>query len=162
VVEVNERATVQEYDHLRIHPQMNAVRLAELRTLITFLRKRVWYVAHYDLHTGLEHPAPDWGSSRRGWRWQTLLARSRDEVVAKSSATAPHSSVAPAHSSAARLDSESMMRLDAMVRQADALLGMPYVWGGGHEGWGPQSGYDCSGFVCMPAACCPNPSPPIP
>lgn len=34
-----------------------------------------------------------------------------------------------------------------MVRQADALLGLPYVWGGGHDGWGPQRGYDCSGFV---------------
>ena len=38
-------------------------------------------------------------------------------------------------------------RIQAMTAQADALVGRPYVWGGGHDGWGPQSGYDCSGFV---------------
>ena len=38
-------------------------------------------------------------------------------------------------------------RITAMVNQADALIGKPYVWGGGHSGWGPQAGYDCSGFV---------------
>jgi hypothetical protein len=27
------------------------------------------------------------------------------------------------------------------------LVGKPYVWGGGHNNFGPQSGYDCSGFV---------------
>ena len=30
---------------------------------------------------------------------------------------------------------------------ADSLLGKPYVWGGGHGNWAPQTGYDCSGFV---------------
>jgi cell wall-associated NlpC family hydrolase len=34
-----------------------------------------------------------------------------------------------------------------MVAMADSLVGKPYVWGGGHSGWSPQSGYDCSGFV---------------
>jgi cell wall-associated NlpC family hydrolase len=38
-------------------------------------------------------------------------------------------------------------RVRAMVNMANSLLGKPYVWGGGHGGWGPQSGYDCSGFV---------------
>ena len=38
-------------------------------------------------------------------------------------------------------------RVQAMVSEADSLLGKPYVYGGGHSGWGPQSGYDCSGFV---------------
>ena len=47
----------------------------------------------------------------------------------------------------AALDPASTGKLDAMVHQADALVGLPYVWGGGHEGWGPQAGYDCSGFV---------------
>ena len=42
---------------------------------------------------------------------------------------------------------DAVARLDAMVKQADSLLGKPYVWGGGHDGWGPQPGYDCSGFV---------------
>ncbi len=34
-----------------------------------------------------------------------------------------------------------------MVQEANSLVGKPYVWGGGHNGWGPQTGYDCSGFV---------------
>lgn len=38
-------------------------------------------------------------------------------------------------------------KVDAMVRFADSVLGKPYIWGGGHGGWGPQPGYDCSGFV---------------
>ncbi len=38
-------------------------------------------------------------------------------------------------------------RIQAMTEEANALVGKPYVWGGGHDGWGPQSGYDCSGFV---------------
>ncbi len=38
-------------------------------------------------------------------------------------------------------------RVDAMVNEANSLVGKPYVYGGGHSGWGTQSGYDCSGFV---------------
>jgi cell wall-associated NlpC family hydrolase len=38
-------------------------------------------------------------------------------------------------------------QVQAMVDEADSLVGKPYVWGGGHSGWGAQSGYDCSGFV---------------
>jgi len=38
-------------------------------------------------------------------------------------------------------------RVQAMIQTADSLVGKPYVWGGGHSGWGPQAGYDCSGFV---------------
>ncbi|MGA2924766.1 MAG: hypothetical protein ABSG43_02040, partial [Solirubrobacteraceae bacterium] len=38
-------------------------------------------------------------------------------------------------------------RITAMVNEADSLLGKPYVFGGGHSGWTPSSGYDCSGFV---------------
>jgi hypothetical protein len=34
-----------------------------------------------------------------------------------------------------------------MTDMANSLVGKPYVYGGGHSGWGPQSGYDCSGFV---------------
>jgi hypothetical protein len=83
LLRLNERATVQEYDHLRIHPRMNAERLDNLRAQITFLRKRVWYVAHHDVPTGNKLSHPDWGSYHRGWRWQMLLARSRGELVAK-------------------------------------------------------------------------------
>jgi cell wall-associated NlpC family hydrolase len=35
----------------------------------------------------------------------------------------------------------------AMINEANSLVGQPYVYGGGHSGWGAQSGYDCSGFV---------------
>jgi cell wall-associated NlpC family hydrolase len=38
-------------------------------------------------------------------------------------------------------------RVQAMVDEANSLVGKPYVYGGGHSGWGPQTGYDCSGFV---------------
>jgi cell wall-associated NlpC family hydrolase len=43
--------------------------------------------------------------------------------------------------------SASDPRIQAMTEEANALVGKPYVWGGGHDGWGPQKGYDCSGFV---------------
>ncbi len=38
-------------------------------------------------------------------------------------------------------------RIQALTEEANALVDKPYVWGAGHDGWGPQSGYDCSGFV---------------
>jgi cell wall-associated NlpC family hydrolase len=38
-------------------------------------------------------------------------------------------------------------QVQQMVSHANSLLGKPYVWGGGHGDFGPQPGYDCSGFV---------------
>ena len=38
-------------------------------------------------------------------------------------------------------------QVQAMVNMANSLVGKPYVYGGGHGDWGPQAGYDCSGFV---------------
>ncbi|HEY4001348.1 MAG TPA: hypothetical protein VGO93_20920 [Candidatus Xenobia bacterium] len=38
-------------------------------------------------------------------------------------------------------------KVQAMVTEANHLVGRPYEVGGGHGGWGPSSGYDCSGFV---------------
>ncbi|MGC9220312.1 MAG: hypothetical protein ACP5H2_03020 [Solirubrobacteraceae bacterium] len=40
-------------------------------------------------------------------------------------------------------------RIAAMLREANLLDGLPYVWGGGHEtpAWLVQGGFDCSGFV---------------
>ena len=38
-------------------------------------------------------------------------------------------------------------QVQEMTSMADSLVGKPYVYGGGHGGWGPQAGYDCSGFV---------------
>jgi cell wall-associated NlpC family hydrolase len=43
--------------------------------------------------------------------------------------------------------STSDPRIQSMLQEANSLLGKPYVWGGGHDNFGPQSGYDCSGFV---------------
>ena len=42
------------------------------------------------------------------------------------------------------LSPEERERIEAMIRQADGLLGTPYVYGGGH---GAGGGLDCSGFV---------------
>jgi hypothetical protein len=39
------------------------------------------------------------------------------------------------------------LKLGAMRAIAEILNGDPYVWGGGHSGWTPNAGYDCSGFV---------------
>lgn len=35
----------------------------------------------------------------------------------------------------------------SMTKFANSQLGKPYIWGGGHSGWGNMTGYDCSGFV---------------
>jgi cell wall-associated NlpC family hydrolase len=43
--------------------------------------------------------------------------------------------------------SSSDPRILAMTEEANALVGKPYLWGGGHSGWGSSKGYDCSGFV---------------
>jgi cell wall-associated NlpC family hydrolase len=47
----------------------------------------------------------------------------------------------------AATNANASSQVQAMTDQANSLLGKPYVWGGGHSGWGPQAGYDCSGFV---------------
>lgn len=43
--------------------------------------------------------------------------------------------------------SVSDARLQAMISEANSLVGKPYIWGGGHSSWATQPGYDCSGFV---------------
>jgi cell wall-associated NlpC family hydrolase len=55
-------------------------------------------------------------------------------ALAGTGSATPNSSTAPA-------------AVGAMTQAADSLVGKPYVWGGGHSGWGTQPGYDCSGFV---------------
>jgi cell wall-associated NlpC family hydrolase len=49
--------------------------------------------------------------------------------------------------SASTATSASDPRIQSMVQEANSLVGKPYLWGGGHNNFGPQSGYDCSGFV---------------
>ena len=45
------------------------------------------------------------------------------------------------------MSANAPQEVQAMVNEADSLIGKPYIYGGGHSGWGPQAGYDCSGFV---------------
>jgi cell wall-associated NlpC family hydrolase len=61
--------------------------------------------------------------------------------------TTAGASSAAAGSFGAAATSESDPRVQSMTQEADSLIGKPYVWGGGHNNFGPQSGYDCSGFV---------------
>jgi hypothetical protein len=44
-------------------------------------------------------------------------------------------------------DPAAAAKVSSMVRFADSIIGKPYISGGGHGDWGPQPGYDCSGFV---------------
>ena len=37
--------------------------------------------------------------------------------------------------------------IQQVIEAANKIAFDPYVYGGGHNGWGPQSGYDCSGSV---------------
>jgi cell wall-associated NlpC family hydrolase len=46
-----------------------------------------------------------------------------------------------------KISSTARAKIRLMLSTADLLDGLPYVWGGGHGGWGFVSGYDCSGFV---------------
>jgi cell wall-associated NlpC family hydrolase len=71
------------------------------------------------------------------------------ESAGTSSATGATATTAAGDSGPAEgvATSASDPRVQSMTEEANALVGKPYVWGGGHDGWGPQSGYDCSGFV---------------
>jgi hypothetical protein len=44
-------------------------------------------------------------------------------------------------------DPAAAAKVSEMVKFADSAVGKPYIYGGGHGDWGPQPGYDCSGFV---------------
>jgi Transglycosylase SLT domain len=48
---------------------------------------------------------------------------------------------------AVRPSSSVRVKLGTMDAVARLLSGEPYIWGGGHGGWGTSAGYDCSGFV---------------
>ena len=61
--------------------------------------------------------------------------------------TSPTASTLPLTTSGVSTAGSSNPQVQAMVNEADSLVGKPYVYGGGHAGWGPQAGYDCSGFV---------------
>jgi hypothetical protein len=70
--ELNEREIVRHFDALQMHAKLNAARIHELRVNeLTFLRKRIWRMAHYHRST------PDWTPFFRRWRYEQLLARTR-------------------------------------------------------------------------------------
>ncbi len=74
-------------------------------------------------------------------------AASSSGLGAATALASPSSATATSGASGGTATSVSDPRVQAMIQQANSLLGEPYVWGGGHGGWGPQAGYDCSGFV---------------
>jgi cell wall-associated NlpC family hydrolase len=57
------------------------------------------------------------------------------------------SSATPTAAVGSLSNADAGSKVQSMVNMANSLLGKPYVWGGGHGGWTPTSGYDCSGFV---------------
>jgi cell wall-associated NlpC family hydrolase len=81
--------------------------------------------------------------------------------VVPSAAGAPPAGVAPAGGAvdqaqqlagvggggALASDPAAAAKVSEMVKFADSAVGKPYIYGGGHGAWGPQPGYDCSGFV---------------
>jgi len=82
------------------------------------------------------------------------LAASTDSATAGSTADQASFAAALADAQAASTDPVTVdgattapTAVQAMVQTANSLVGKPYVWGGGHSGWGPSTGYDCSGFV---------------
>lgn len=75
----NERAIVEEYDHLRKHGVLNRRKLKPVRADLKKLADRVSAVAH-DVPKGKK---PSWDEFHRGWRYQQLLHRSQGERIAK-------------------------------------------------------------------------------
>jgi hypothetical protein len=75
----------------------------------------------------------------------TALVQALENSSATSGTSAATSAPSGTFGSAAT--SAGDPRIESMVQEANSLLGKPYVWGGGHGSFGPQSGYDCSGFV---------------
>lgn len=77
----------------------------------------------------------------------TAMGATATGVSAATGATAMGAPATGALATGAPATSSSDPRIQAMLQEANSLLGQPYVWGGGHGGWGQTSGYDCSGFV---------------
>ena len=76
-----------------------------------------------------------------------LLSALQSASSASSAPSASYGTAAGAGTFGATATSVSDPRVQSMIQEADNLVGKPYVWGGGHNNFGPQSGYDCSGFV---------------
>ncbi len=90
--------------------------------------------------------APVGTVSASGGAFAAALAQAQSTGTSLASPASSAGSL-PAASSAPVVTAASDPRVQAMLQEANTLVGKPYVWGGGHNGWGPQTGYDCSGFV---------------
>lgn len=76
---IPERATVQQYDKLRVHPVRNTHALHDIRDDLSLLAHRVLTVAHEQPeHNG----KPSWGQFHRGWRYQGLIKRAEGHRLA--------------------------------------------------------------------------------
>lgn len=76
-----------------------------------------------------------------------LLAGGDSQLLSALQSATGTTTPAAAGSFGATATSVTDPRVQSMTQEADSLIGKPYVWGGGHSNFGPQSGYDCSGFV---------------
>jgi cell wall-associated NlpC family hydrolase len=83
------------------------------------------------------------GSGGASTNFATALASAQGLTAGTGTTASTFSGVTSPDGGAAPSDP----RVTAMVDEANSLVGKPYVYGGGHSGWGPQTGYDCSGFV---------------
>ena len=68
-------------------------------------------------------------------------------VPANTSASAPASNATLNSDGVATAPSGAPAVIQKVIQAANKIAFDPYVYGGGHNGWGAQSGYDCSGSV---------------
>jgi cell wall-associated NlpC family hydrolase len=67
--------------------------------------------------------------------------------LATATATPGLATATPALGASTTTTGSPATQVQGMINMANSLVGKPYIYGGGHGGWGPQAGYDCSGFV---------------
>jgi cell wall-associated NlpC family hydrolase len=85
------------------------------------------------------------GSS--GANFSAALASAQAATGTTPVATAADLSGIAASTAGGTASGTAATQVQSMVNMANSLLGKPYVLGGGHAGFAPSSGYDCSGFV---------------
>ena len=87
------------------------------------------------------------GESALGTADPTAAAADPGGALTPMLATSGVSTAIPGLAGTAMTGGSAPAQVQAMTNMANSLVGKPYVIGGGHGGWGPSSGYDCSGFV---------------
>jgi cell wall-associated NlpC family hydrolase len=66
-------------------------------------------------------------------------------VPANTAATAPVETATLESNGLVTAPADAPLIVQEVIQAANQIAFDPYVYGGGHNGWGPQSGYDCSG-----------------